>query len=333
MTAKGVKMKGGSLFCRVEPQEIGAALLSVFLLLLLLKDPEMAISKVSGALKLCAVTVIPALFPFMVVSEMIVSSGAVSFISKHLEKPCQKLFGIGGDGSAAIILGLLCGSPIGAKCAASLYRNGSVTRNEYARLLTFTNTPSAAFIINAVGASMFGSKSFGTELYVISIFSALTVGFLGSRLSKTEPKDRSTSTQKRKKGTQTRSASVYSLFTSAVTSSAVAMLNICAFITFFSALTGAMDIALDSLTLPVGLKGALIGIFEMTGGVGIASRDAFLGRYSAAFLIGWSGLSVHFQLMSICSGDGVSFRPYFGAKFGQGLINVALLAILSGIFK
>ena len=47
-----------------------------------------------------------------------------------------------------------------------------------------------------------------------------------------------------------------------------------------------------------------------------------------ALAVGWSGLSVHFQIMSICDGCAVSFRPYFASKAAQGLLNVLLLRLL-----
>ena len=40
---------------------------------------------------------------------------------------------------------------------------------------------------------------------------------------------------------------------------------------------------------------------------------------TAAFA-GWSGISVHCQVMTLCGGRGLSFRPYLLAKAFQGLL-------------
>jgi len=49
-------------------------------------------------------------------------------------------------------------------------------------------------------------------------------------------------------------------------------------------------------------------------------------------IAGWSGLSVHFQIISICSGRGISFKPYFVAKLFQGMLSAVLTGIILHFF-
>lgn len=84
----------------------------------------------------------------------------------------------------------------------------------------------------------------------------------------------------------------------------------------------------SNLLLPFGvsediLKGLISGLFEITTGSGLVS-----GAPSAAlavklpvasFIIGWAGLSVHSQVMSIISKTDICIRPYLFGKFLQGL--------------
>ena len=46
-----------------------------------------------------------------------------------------------------------------------------------------------------------------------------------------------------------------------------------------------------------------------------------LGMVITALICGWSGLSIHFQIISICIEDEISFVPYFTAKAVQALIS------------
>ncbi len=323
MTAYAPKIQKAVREAKKRPHRIALSMLCLFSLLLVLKNPDLAISSATKALALCAKTVIPSLFPFMVISELIVAYNASAVLAPIFEAPCRRLFRLSRDGSAAALLGLLCGSPIGAKCASSLYRKGKISLNEYSHLLTFSNNPSSAFLISAVGARMFGSKTFGMVLYAVSLVSAVAVGMIVARL-KSKKEDTSTA----QTAAEDKKRDGIALFTSAVSSSALSILYVCAFVVFFATLVGAMEAVFSALSLPPAAEALIFGFFEMTSGVSASASVPVFGKYLAAFIIGWSGLSVHFQIMSICNEDGVPLAPYFTAKLAQGLLNCLLLALI-----
>lgn len=135
---------------------------------------------VGAALTLCARSVIPALFPFMVVSSMLVSLGLGELLSVPLGG-LMALYGIGGAGASALVLGFIGGYPMGGRAAAQLYRDGLLTRDEAERLLSFCNNANPAFLINVLGTGIFGSFRTGLWLWLIHIASALTAGLLVGR--------------------------------------------------------------------------------------------------------------------------------------------------------
>jgi len=71
------------------------------------------------------------------------------------------------------------------------------------------------------------------------------------------------------------------------------------------------------------VKGLICGLFEITTGSGLVSgatsADLAVRLPAASFIIGWAGLSVHSQVMSIISKTDISIRPYLFGKFLQGL--------------
>ena len=84
--------------------------------------------------------------------------------------------------------------------------------------------------------------------------------------------------------------------------------------------------ALSAASLPPALRALIFGLFELTGGVAeAAALPCEIGAVIAAFISGWSGFSVHFQIMSICADRGISFKPYFLAKFAQGIVAAVLV--------
>ncbi len=287
-------------------------------------------------LKLCANTVIPSLFPFMVISELIVKSGLGAKVGKLLSKPVKWLFGVGEGGACAFILGIICGFPIGAKTISSMLERGEIEKDEAERALTFCNTPGSAFVISAVGVSLFGSLRLGVTLYACVILSAVIVGTVGRIfISKKTNSTPSTSIASafRTPRSALPSASPVAIFTSSIQSSASSMLTVCALVAFFSSFVGCLGAVLEKLGAPTTLTAAIFGFFELSSGVGMA---ADLPPMSAILLssiaLGWSGLSVHFQVMTVCSGQKLSFKPYLIAKFCQGIVCSSLTALTLKIF-
>ncbi len=298
-----------------------AGCLSIFFFLLFLRSPETAAEYIRKGLHLCAETVIPSLFPFMVIAEMIVASGIGDTISRPLAGVMKRLFHLSAPSACAFVLGALCGFPVGARTAVSLYDRGDIDRNELERLLCFCNNTGVAFVISTVGTAIWSSRSFGIGLYCIQLFTALLIAFI--RFRNTPPPAARTVSSSRREGIS------FPSVPQAVTSSARGMLWVCAYICFFSALVGAIGSVLNRFSFPPLISTILFSFFELSSGVSYAAsaENILPGVLLTAFAVGWSGLSVHFQIMSICEGRGLSFRPYLSAKAAQGVLCTGLTAL------
>jgi sporulation integral membrane protein YlbJ len=306
--------------------EIIFCALSILALFLTFGFADTAIGAMSEGMKLCVSVVVPSLFPFMVFSDILVSSGGARLIAMPFSRLAKRLFGVSKEGSVALVLGVLCGFPMGTRAALSLYREGKISRGETEHLICFCNGPSAAFLINAVGLSLFGSRDFGILLYCSQIISSLAVGVL----ARSYFKKRSDAPALILSCAEERSASrgVLSSIVRAVTGAAEGVVSICAFVIFFSALTGVLRELLSYFGIGEIAGAALLGFFEMTGGVSAASALALpLSCLFAAAIVGWSGLSVHFQFISLCKDYEFSKKPYFVAKIARSALDVAIVCV------
>ena len=287
---------------------------------------DIAIEAMSAGLALCTNTVIPSLFPFMVLSELLVSSGASELAGKYIARPLGYIFDLSDRAAAALLLGLVCGFPIGSKSAVSMYTAGQISRGELEHVLSFCNIPSSAFLISAVGVGLFGSRTFGVLLYISHVISALCVGLLGKRYFSRKKKMNEhlpipAAPERVLKGF------VHS-FTKAVSDSAGSMLMICAFLVFFSALSGIVRLFAENARLSDLLCALIIGAFEMTGGVSsAASLSPMISAIATSVITAWSGLSVAFQLIGLCKDTRISVKPYFVLKMISALISGALVAV------
>ena len=300
---------------------------AIFLLLLLRSD--IAIEYMNKGLKLCVYTVIPSLFPFMVISELIVSSGVIQRLGRAVSGLFRLLFGVGENEGCACLLGAICGFPIGARTLCTMYDRGMISREEAERALTFCNNPGSAFVISAVGGSLFGSRQLGVMLYACVLLSAVAVGILGRLFFKKSEHTRTHSALVR----PTEEDGILA-FVAAIRNSAASMLTVCACVAFFSSLVGCLGAMLEGLRLPKALLAALFGFFEISGGAGMAAETEPL---VAAILLcaaglGWSGLSVHLQIAAICAGRGLSLKPYFIAKAAQGMLCALIMGVMLKLF-
>jgi sporulation integral membrane protein YlbJ len=286
----------------------------------------------SRGLSLCAHTVIPSLFPFMVISELLVSSGVGEALGRLLAKPMKWIFGLSGAGCSAVILGTMCGFPIGASTAVSLLDKNVISKRECEHLLTFSNNPSSAFLMTAVGVSLFGSHSLGIILYITVLGSALLIGFLMRFLLR--DKQNSPPYSEHPHYPSGFHPGGISMFTGAMSHAATGMLTICAYVIFFSALTGALSGMLNSIGgINQVVHTLFCGFFELSGGISEAATlvgettEPWLPLVLTAVIAGWSGLSVHFQIITICGGRELSFKPYFFAKILHGILSGLLMYI------
>ena len=315
---------------KYSPSELAACFLGVFLLALMLRNSEVAIKHVKDALSVCGGVLIPALFPFMVLSDIFIKSGAADTLGTLFAAPMRALFGVSGTGASAILLGALCGFPIGARCAVSLFDIGAIEKDECERLIAISSTPSAAFLISAVGVSIFGSRPLGRALYFATLLASLTTGVILNLISRRRrkkavlpaPCEIATTPPKRK-----RSTGAY--LSDSISASADAMLRVCAFVVFFTAFLGVLTEALGAMNLPQIALAMISSVFELTGGVRAAASlsPSALAVTLAAFAAGWSGISVHLQIASICDGRGISLRPYIISKLVSGVFTAAMMSL------
>ena len=275
---------------------------------------------VKSGIALCINTVIPAVFPFMIISSFITVSGSAADIGSFFKVPLKLLFGANEHGACAISLGLLCGYPVGALSAAEMFDRGEISKSEFEYLLTFINLPSAPFVIGGVGASMLSSKDMGIAIYASIVLSAVIAGIILRPLKKSEKQP-----IKKAKVSLSRIPISY-VITESISKAAKNMLLVCACVITFSALSGTFC---SVLPIPDIAKAVISGFFEVSSGAKSASAlsNTSYAPLLCASICAWSGLSVHFQIISACRGRNISFIPFFISKTVQAILAPAILSL------
>ena len=293
----------------------------LFCMLLFLRDPTLGREAVLRGLRISALNVLPSVFPFLVFSDLLISGNA---LPKGFSKVLQRLFRLPAEGCTAILLGWVCGFPVGARCAATERKNGLLSADQAERAVAIACVPSPAFLIGGVGVGLFGDRSVGLFLYATAILSATTVGvFSAFRGAKEHLKEDVFPT------IPPLPDPFAVRLTNAVRNAAHAALYLCAYIVFFSAVGAAAEAVLSRFGAPDFCKALVSCFLELSKGVTDAA--ALPNPPSALLLctaaVGWTGLSVHFQTLAACDGSGLRFGRYFFRKGLQALLCVGLAAI------
>lgn len=306
---------------------IADAALLLFLLLcaagLLVWSREVS-AAVSQAVSVCTQVLLPALFPFLVLSNLLVRSDTLRRLSGHLEPVTRSLFGLPGSLAAPLLLGAIGGYPVGAKTVAALYRAGGCRCEDALRALCFCNNGGPAFFIGALGAGLLNDPSLGLRLYLTHLLAALLIGTfcLGN---KTSVKSNSSTDH------MPDDRPFLPSLLGAVTDGFGAFLNLCAFVLLFSVWICLLRQLPVFSALPQGLQGLLCGLLELTSGAGMLCSAALPANVLCAalsFLCGWGGLSVQLQTISLLHEVGLPCRRSLCCKLLQGVLAAGLSVLL-----
>lgn len=291
----------------------------IALTVLIAAKPENSMDAVREALVLCMETIIPSLFPFFVCSGLLIYSGFAQTLAKVFSPIMKPLFGINGSGAAAFVLGLISGYPLGASTTCSLYEGGYITEGEAERLLGFCNNSGPLFILGAIGASMLGDPKIGWIIYISHIAAAFIVGII-FRFGRKEYEVISPQTP-----ILNPKRSIGEIFSIVMSNSVASMLNVCGVIIFAST---AAKLILGFFPFDGWYIAFIKGIFEFASGssaVAALSIGEFEKILLSAFIVGFAGMSVHLQVMSITSKYRLSLKKYITGKILHAFISTFIV--------
>ncbi len=307
------------------------ALCGIFAFSVFFMETSVILDRMQSGLVLCSRVIIPSLFPYMVLSELLLFSGIDRLFEKSAGGLFEKIFSLPKCASSAFVLGILCGFPVGSKISYSLYEKGKITNDELVHLLLFCNIQSSAFIINTVGISLLKSRSAGIFLFVSQIISLTLTGIIYPKLFPYKKRTNYRATNL----TQSKRESVASTFTQSVKSSVLGILCICGFVLFFSVLCGIVIDVGAKLNIPQAATLLVCSALEMSCGcVEIAGAlNPNAAFFICAIVLGFSGISLHFQIMSLCHKAEIKYGRFFIFKLLSALIAGICAIILNLNFK
>lgn len=158
-------------------RRLPAALLSallLFLLCLLLTAPARYAEACIQGMALWAKAVLPALFPFLILTGLLTKLGAAQKLADRLSPLTEKI-GLPGSAAYCLLVSLLSGYPVGSRTVADLYKGGAITREQAKRMSVLCSTSGPMFLVGSVGGAMFGSAAAGAVLLAAHLLAVIGV--------------------------------------------------------------------------------------------------------------------------------------------------------------
>lgn len=329
--------------------------IACFLILLLL-FPDACIAGAKQGLLLWFQTVLPTLFPFMLLSKLMVSLRMSANLSWWFYPILHRLFGCSREGCYPIIIGMFSGYPVGAAAVADLKHQNLISGKEGNFLLCLCNNASPMFLLEFTAAFCLGLSSGKKYLFFClilcgAIISSLLVHkwFRGVvRFESPMPSDRQVShhspsdnsvpqttfpTAKNNAQMAASSEGITShtllpLLDETIMKTLEILVKTGAYIILFSLLA---NILLSLSFLPLPFLATLGGILEITSGSSILHtciNAPLLRLIIISGITGFGGLSATAQTFSVIQGCGLSGKTYILCK----MLNGAICALLAWIF-
>ncbi len=331
----------------VKIKDYLASFLFILIFLLLIIFSNEAFTSAKKGIELFLYNVLPSIFPFLIISNIITQTNIVFLIDKLLSPITKKLFNLPGISSIPIILGIFSGYPIGAKIVKDLYERKLISKNNANTLLAFTNNSGPLFIVSFIGISLYHDTKTGILLLITHIISAIIVGLILTNFNKKISYDKEDiNISNNKSSLYNSNKNIANIVVDSVKDSVNTSLFIGGFIIFFSVIICLLtnSFFFDILSKPINYILSLFnissittipflqGVIEMTNGINSISTlntIPYIYKISiTAFILGIGGLSIYMQLLSIISTTDLSTKKYIIGKIMHGIISCALTYVL-----
>lgn len=257
----------------------------------LLARPQAAAQGFADGTRLCVGSLLPALFPFMVVCELLAGIA----LPKTLLRPLARLLGLQSeDTAAALLASWLGGYAVCARLTAQLRAAGRMSARDAALLMLLGCCSGPGFVVGYIGGLLLGSTSLGALLYAGQLAAnLLTAGLCLPMLPKA---DISKSAAMPQENTRQETS-----LPAAISSAAATCLNLCGCVIFFRVVAGVL---LAGTNLPVAASACVSALCEITAGcAAFAALGGKAALYGICLAMSLLGFSVWGQLRLLLQGQ------------------------------
>ena len=292
--------------------------ISLFVLLELIIKKSVIYSAIMYALNMWVNNLIPALFPFFIISDILINYNITMYIPKTISNLCKHLFNISDNMLLIFLLSMISGFPSNARNTRTLYDKGLISVEEANHILIFSHFANPLFILTTIAVFFFHNEKMGIILLIVHYISNILLGIIFRNSADYKNCVNSKNIINNDFG---------SVFTMAIKKAIDTTLTICGIVTVFLMLSA---IIINTFDLNIYNQMIIKGIFEITIGIEALSKLTISTPYKlviASMILAFGGISVHIQVLSQIAGTKIKYIYFFMGRMYQMII-AGLLAFL-----
>jgi len=296
--------------------------MTLFVLYQVIVKKSLVYNSINYALNVWVNNLIPTLFPFFIISDILINYNFSSYIPKIFKDICKYLFNITDNMIIILILSVISGFPSNARNTRTFYDKREISLDEANHILIFSHFSNPLFILTTVAIFFFEDKNVGWILLTSHYLSNFILGILFRNYFNHNDKISKENNMNIEFG---------NVFVDAIKKSIDTILLICGIVTIFMLLSSIVSnmFNFDSYNSML-----VKGVLEITIGIEALGKLGISMIYKvviASCFLAFGGFSVHMQVMSQISGTDISYKYFFIGRFYQ-MILAGLISYLIYLF-
>ncbi len=298
----------------------------------ILTESETILNSVNFSLNVFKNNIFPSLFPFFVLSNLLIKCGLPEFMGNLFKGVMNKFFKIKGVAAFIFFMSIISGNPANAKYTRELYLEKKINKYEATKILCFTCFSNPLFILGTVSILFLNNKEAGLLILLCHYLGNIFVGFGMRNYHPSKIENEKTSLKKAINEMHKKRISNKDSFGEIITNSLISSINtlllILGVITTCIVLTTIID---NNLNLNSIFQSVLNGFVEMTQGLKYISLEAIPLKMKCVLtvmILSFGGLSIHMQIVSILSDTEIKYLPFLCARICHAIISSILMYVL-----
>ena len=292
----------------------------------IIEDRESIFSSVKFSLSIWHDNIFPSLFPFFILSSLMINYGFVEILGFFIGPIINKMFKVSSKSAFIFVMSLFSGNPSNARYIKELYQNNEINKEEATKVLCFTCFANPLFILGTVSIFFLNNKKVGIIILLCHYIGNIIIGLMIRNIYPCKNYKNISLAEVLHNKRKRKPLGI--LLTSCVKDSINTLLLILGIMTIFLILTTIIDNIIN--IYPV-YQSTLDGFIEMTQGLKYISLEDIPLKIKctlSVIILSFGGFSVHMQIMSILSETNIKYFPFFCARVMHAFISGLLIYLI-----
>ena len=294
-------------------------IISLFVLVQLLIKKRIIYLSIMYALKMWVENLIPALFPFFIISDILINYNITSYIPNFIKKYCKEIFKISDNMFTIFLLSMISGFPSNARNTRTLYDKGKISLDEANHILIFSHFANPVFILITIAEFFFHNQKLGIILLISHYGGNIILGFFFRNMFHHHDIIVQNDLDYFNFG---------KIFISSIRKAIDTILMICGIVVVFSMLS---TIIVNTFNFNSYTEMIIKGLFEITIGMQALSNLGINLIYKAVIascILSFGGISVHVQVLSQIVDTDINYMYFFIGRMYQMIISGVIAWIM-----